>query len=370
MFDLHSYRRLTLLTGMILSLVVIAVACQAPTNPPPAAGRTDPPAADPSTRTPTGWYSVYFSDPQDPSSQKLRGGPDQDLAQAIDQARLSVDVAVLQLDLWSIRDALIDAQRRGVRVRMVTESDYLDEDEVQDLLQAGIQVVGDRREGLMHNKFLVIDRLDVWTGSMNFTVNEAYRNNNNLIRIRSELLAQNYTAEFEEMFLDDEFGPGSPATTPNPDLTIAGSPVESCFSPDDGCTARLVEAIASAQQDIVFLAYSFTSDELAQALMDRLDHGVQIAGVIESGQATTNRGSKWSLFQSTTMDIILDSNPNQMHEKVMVIDKRIVAMGSFNFTYSAETRNDENLLIIENPALAAIYLAEFNRIYQQAQQFQ
>ena len=48
------------------------------------------------------------------------------------KTRFSVDVAVLQLDLWSIRDALLDAHRRGVQVRMVTETDYIDEDEVQE----------------------------------------------------------------------------------------------------------------------------------------------------------------------------------------------------------------------------------------------
>ena len=57
----------------------------------------------------------------------------------------------------------------------------------------------------MHNKFTVIDRLEVWTGSMNYTINEAYFNDNNLIRIRSEQLAENYSTEFEEMFVDDQF---------------------------------------------------------------------------------------------------------------------------------------------------------------------
>ncbi len=273
---------------------------------------------------------------------------------------------MLQLDLWSIRDALLDAHRRGVQVRMVTETDYMDEDEVQELIQAGIPVLGDSREGLMHNKFTVIDRLEVWTGSMNYTINESYYNDNNLIRIRSEQLAENYSTEFEEMFVDDQFGPGSPANTPHPSLTIAGTRLESCFSPDDGCTARLEEVIEGAQNNLVFLAYSFTSDELADALIDRAQEGVRVEGVIETGQATTNRGSKWQDLLSAGIDVRLDNNPNQMHNKVMVIDGQIVALGSFNFTYSAETRNDENLLIVYDPQLAEIYLAEFERIFNQS----
>jgi hypothetical protein len=146
-----------------------------------------------------------------------------------------VDVAVLQLDLWSIRDALLEAHRDGVKVRLVVESDYSDSQELQELIEAGIPVLGDRREGLMHNKFTIIDRQEVWTGSMNYTITDGYRNNNNLVRINSPQLAQNYTTEFEEMFVDDSFGPGSPANTPNPSMILNGVRLESCFSPDDGC---------------------------------------------------------------------------------------------------------------------------------------
>jgi len=99
---------------------------------------------DPTTTAPTqtssdtaaGWYFVYFSDPGGPNAGSLRGGPDKYLADAIDQARLSVDVAVLDLDLWSIRDALLAAHRRGVTVRLVTDSDYIDNPEVQALKEA------------------------------------------------------------------------------------------------------------------------------------------------------------------------------------------------------------------------------------------
>ena len=83
------------------------------------------------------WYQVYFSAPDSPSASTLRGGPDAHLAGAIDQARISVDVAMDRLDLWSLKDALLDAHRRGVAVRVVMETESLDSEEVQDLQEAG-----------------------------------------------------------------------------------------------------------------------------------------------------------------------------------------------------------------------------------------
>jgi len=181
--------------------------------------------------TPTSnWFSVYFTDPAGTAAKSLRGGPDAHLAAAINAAKLSVDIAAYELDLYSVRDALIDAHRRGVTVRFVTDSDNIEKHEVQDLKDAGIPVLGDRHEGLMHDKFVVIDRLEVWSGSMNYTINDAYKNNNNLIRIRSPHLAEDYTAEFEEMFINDQFGPDSPANTPYPSLSVEGTPIEVYFS--------------------------------------------------------------------------------------------------------------------------------------------
>ena len=64
----------------------------------------------------------------------------------------------------------------------------------------------------------------------------------------------------------------------------------------------------------------------------------------------------------------LDANPNQMHDKVMIIDSQVVVTGSFNYTYSAEKYNDENLLVLYNPQIAEQYLAEFERIFNQTSQ--
>jgi phosphatidylserine/phosphatidylglycerophosphate/cardiolipin synthase-like enzyme len=320
--------------------------------------------ADPSVE----WVHVYFTAPGEPNAKSLRGGPDADLAAAIDAARLSVDVAVYELNLWSVRDALIAAHRRGVAVRLVTDSDNIDSEEIQDLKDVGIQVLGDRRESLMHNKFVIIDGQEIWSGSMNFTINDAYKNNNNLIRIRSAELAQDYTNEFEEMFIRDQFGQGSPANTPYPSLVVEGTPLEIYFSPDDGASAHLVEHIQEARRSIHFLAYSFTSDAIAEAILERAQSGVAVSGVFEASQAETNFGGEYQRLHDAGIDVRLDSNVYNMHHKVIIIDGQVVVTGSYNFSANAEERNDENLLVIDNPVLAGQYEAEFAQIFSQAEQ--
>ncbi|MFM8319787.1 MAG: phospholipase D-like domain-containing protein [Chloroflexota bacterium] len=361
---LHRARLAGALRLLVLAALIVSAGCSG-RQPAPTEGslRTSHPAASPAAG---GWYTLYFTDPDGPNRERLRGGPDAALAQAIRAARVSVEMAVLQLDLWSIRDALLDAQQRGLLVRVVIESDYRDAPEVQDLLQAGIALLGDRREGLMHDKFTIIDRQEVWMGSMNYTVNEAYKNNNSLLHIRSRELAQDYLAEFEEMFRDDQFGPGSPANTPQPSLNINGTPVSVCFSPDDGCAAQIAAVLEQARQSIDFMAYSFTSDDLAQVILDRAGAGVRVRGVMETGQISSNSGGEYANFLKAGLDVRKDGNRANMHHKVIIVDGRYVIVGSYNFTYNAETRNDENLLIIDSPQIAGQYLAEFQKVYQAA----
>ncbi len=221
-----------------------------------------------------GWFELYFTDPTSPLASQETGGPDGPLAAAIDEARLTVDVAIYSLSLNSVRDALIRAHKRGVQVRMVMESDNLDRTDPQILMDAGIPILGDRREGLMHDKFMVIDNSEVWLGSMNFTDTGAYADNNNLMRIRSVEMAENYTKEFEEMFVDDMFGPDVVAETPNPRVIIDGTPMDVYFSPDDHIQDSFVELIENAQESINFMAFSFTSDPIGDAVKARAEENV------------------------------------------------------------------------------------------------
>jgi phosphatidylserine/phosphatidylglycerophosphate/cardiolipin synthase-like enzyme len=315
----------------------------------------------------TGWLEIYFTNPAATHAADYEGGPDEILAEAIDQARLSVEVAAYSLNLWSIRDALIRAQKRGVVVRMVMESDNMDNQEIQQILDAGIPVIGDQREGLMHNKFIVIDQSEVWTGSMNFTIRGAYEDNNNLIRIRSTQVAEEYTIKFNEMFEENLFGPHTRTATPNINLTINGTLIEIQFAPEDGVAARLLALIQDAQESIYFMASSFTANNLGDAISQRAADGLTVAGVMDDEQINSNQGSEYDQFMQAGLDVRRDGNAGLMHHKVIIIDRSIVITGSYNFSASAEERNDENVVIIHNAEVAAQYLAEFKRVYDQGQ---
>lgn len=364
----------------LFMILILLTACNAATTTPPA---SLPPTVGSVTEEPLstlteiplaagygvdgGWFELYFTNPSSPLALQQTGGMDIPLAAAIDSAKLSVDVAIYSLSLNSIRDALLRAYDRGVQVRMVMESDNLDRSDPQKLKDAGIPIIGDRREGLMHNKFVVVDNSEVWTGSSNFTDTGIYLDNNNMIRIRSVKIAENFTKEFEEMFIDDKFGDTIVSETPNPRVIIEGTPVDVYFAPDDKVQASLVDVINTAQESIYFMAFSFTADPLGAAIRARAEDGVTVAGVMDTEQVNSNIGTEFDPFRQAGLDVYRDGIEGQMHHKVMIIDESIVILGSYNFTNSAEIRNDEAVLVIYNEDIAAQFIAEFQRVYEQAQ---
>ena len=313
------------------------------------------------------WFEVYFTDPSNPASPQMTGGLEERLVAAVDAARLSVHAAVFNITLNAVRDALVRAHRRGIDVRLVTESDNMDGEDLLRLVEAGIPVLGDRREGTMHNKFMVIDGTEVWTGSMNYTVSGTYLDNNTLMRIASTEMAANYEAEFAEMFEDDIFGDRTGRSTPHPHLGIDGTQVDALFSPDDDVEGELVDLLNSAGESINFLAFSFTSDALGDAIRRADRAGIRVRGVMDSEQASSNAGTEWADFASAGLDVRLDGNPGQMHEKVIIIDKAVVVLGSYNFSRNARETNDENAIVIHSRPIAEQFVLEFERIHALAE---
>jgi phosphatidylserine/phosphatidylglycerophosphate/cardiolipin synthase-like enzyme len=314
------------------------------------------------------WYQLFFSTPKYPDKKEYHhGGIDEQLVAFINTATKTIDLADYDFDLENVANALAQAANRGVRVRMVTDTDTLtnDDPKVQKafgiLKQANIPIVDDQRPAIMHNKFMVVDQAAIWTGSWNFTDGDTYRLNNNAIRIASPELAQNYTAEFEKMFVAHKFGPRKPAGVPHPILTLNGVHVENYFAPEDKVANRVAQRLAQAQQSIHFLAFSFTSDVLGKAVIERAKAGIEVKGVFETTGSET-QFSELAPMKKAGIDVLQDGNPYSMHHKVFIIDGRTVIFGSYNFSSNADTDNDENLLIVDDPALAQAFEAEFQRV--------
>jgi phosphatidylserine/phosphatidylglycerophosphate/cardiolipin synthase-like enzyme len=320
------------------------------------------------------WLELYFIDPTSPFAQREVGSVDDIVSASITAAKQSVDVAVRSMSLDNITKALMTAARRGVAVRVITETDSLmARSNFQTLRDAGIPVIDDQQPGLMNNKFIVIDHAQVWTGSVDYNISGVFREYNSLVRVSSPEMAADYTKEFDEMFVNNQFGRLVVPETPYPSVSIQGTQVDVMFSPDDIVVDRLSKLLGEAEQSIYFLAYSFGSNDLGNVIREKASQGIAVGGVLESDQVTSeqanpNQVDELNRFRQAGVDIRLDGQPEVMNHKIMIIDGRIVIMGSYDFTNRAENENDENVLIIYNEKIAEKFMEEFQRVQSRAQQ--
>ena len=318
-----------------------------------------------------GFWQVFFTAPTGSGNRaNYVGGIDTQLADAINQVQRTLDIAAFEFNNPVLTTAVLAAHQRGVVVRMVVD----DANGIQSkdttlgqLTAAGIPVIDDSRSALMHNKFMIMDSTTLWTGSYNYSINDTYRNNNNLLSFRSQKIVQDFQNEFNKMFEQRQFGLSKPSNTPFSSFTQNGTPIQVLFAPEDRVVAAMAVALSSATKSIRFMAFSFTLDDIAGIMQQKAQQGVLINGIFETTGSETRTSELRPLFCSG-LAVKQDGNPFVMHHKVFIIDDKTVIVGSFNFSTGARDANDENMLIITDPDLALQYIEEFNRRWAEAKQ--
>ena len=318
------------------------------------------------------WWDVYFTDPQtinDPDN--ITGSIEEKLIQLINNAQISIHISSFEFNLTPVAEALIAAKNRGVDVKWVTDDKNGLNYDIQPgrgqfalLLAAGIEVKDDARTALMHNKFWIFDNETVWTGSTNITVNGIFKQNNNVLVIRSTDIAYIYEREFQEMW-SNQFGPRAPSTVNTQWAILNGTPLQVLFSAEDHVVSNLIALVNDAQVSVRFLAFSFTDYPLAKAMIDRAAAGVDVKGVYETF-GSTSTGSEMKTFWCAGVPVRQDGNGSFLHDKIIIIDNSIVVTGSLNYSSNADDSNEENVVILDNAEIAALYLLEFEKLWNQA----
>jgi len=274
------------------------------------------------------------------------------LIKNIENAQNTIHCAVYDLDETNIIHALA-RKSQTADVKIVMDKDN-DEGQISG---EGIRL--DDNNQLSHNKFCVFDNQRVWTGSFNPTERDNTKNNNNALLIYSSYLAGNYEKEFQELW-NGTFGRGN--TVKYPAVTINNKEIENYFCPEDRCKEHVINALSKAEKSIHFMTFSFTEEEIADAVLFK--NKLDIKGIFEKSQAGSQYSQYWRM-KDFGMSVIRDTNPFNMHHKVFIIDGKTVITGSYNPTGAGSYKNDENVLIIEDDALAQKFESEFGRLWDE-----
>ncbi|MBU1423492.1 MAG: T9SS type A sorting domain-containing protein, partial [Bacteroidetes bacterium] len=314
------------------------------------------------------------------------------IVERINNANWSIDAAVYNLSGTpgaTIASALVAAKNRGVLVRVVNEKGNDGNAPFNTLRANGIHIISDLYgandgTGLQHNKFFVIDyrggapdSIWVWTGSWNPTDPGTNDDRQNVIEFQDVALAGAYTCEFEEMWgsntetpnsTNSRFGARKFNNTPHK-FIIGGIYVESYFSPSDRTTTGIAKTLGKAQGSINVAILSFTRKELADSIVSKKKAGKKARVIMDNNSDT---GNQFDYLLTNGVDVRLKSGSGMLHHKYAIVDAEpfgltsYLVTGSHNWSSSAETKNDENTVIVRNNRVANLYLQEFAARYYEA----
>lgn len=296
------------------------------------------------------------------------------IIEKINNAQQTLDVAMYNNTRDDITDAIKAAHDRGVRVRYVAA---LNANSTALEPSVPFPVVYGNNIAIMHNKFLVIDadipeKAWVMSGSMNWSLSNVFNDYNNLLFIQDQSLARTYEIEFEEMWgsdgalpapLNQRFGNQKKDNTPHR-FIIGGIPVENYFSPSDKVTDKIVATVQTADASAEFAMFSFTKNEIADALVEKFNNGISVRGLMEN---INDSGSEYYYLKDLGIDLGEHYQTYQLHHKYLVIDALLpnsdptVLTGSHNWSQTAEDQNDENTLVIHDAEIARLFKAEFEK---------
>jgi phosphatidylserine/phosphatidylglycerophosphate/cardiolipin synthase-like enzyme len=273
-----------------------------------------------------------------------------------------------------VADAIRAAHSRGVKVRLVYNQDHRNpipvppppstQPEILETLGVSIRPVPGFRD-LMHHKYVIRDGRDVWTGSMNWTLDSWTRQENVVALVANPGVARGYTQNFEELWRTSEVDGTGEFAPPRADI-------RPWFCPGHGedLSHHIAAAIVKAQTRVRIASPVITASpilaNLAHVVSDRRS---DVAGVVDGtqmkqvfGQWHENGNAAWKLpliqrvFErgdftgKPSTPYSPDSVHDYMHAKVTVCDD-VTFVGSFNLSHSGE-QNAENVLEIRDAGVA------------------
>jgi phosphatidylserine/phosphatidylglycerophosphate/cardiolipin synthase-like enzyme len=300
---------------------------------------------------------------------------------------------------------LVDSNHDG----QLSAAELANRDALTILANASIPVIDDTADGsqgngLMHHKFMAIDGQRTLVTSANWTMSDVHGdlnhptsrgNANNLLVIDSPAVANTFGQEFNLMWgdgpggaADSRFHTGKPARDAIV-LPLGSGQIAIQFSPatkqtpwantTNGVIARTLDR---AQTSTSLALFVFSDPQLGNSLEAANQRGVKISALIDRdfayrpysqmlamlGMATckSHNNSHFWAKPITSAGVPDLTEGDLLHHKFAVIDHNLVVTGSHNWSAAANYKNDETLLVIENPQVTAHFQREFDRLYGSA----
>lgn len=134
------------------------------------------------------------------------------------------------------------------------------------------------------------------------------------------------------------------------------------FSPGGDCLHRIQRLIEEAQRTLDLCVFTITDNRIVAKLEEAHKRGIAIR-VISDNDKSSDLGSDLDHLIKIGIDCRFDQTSAHMHHKFAVADNDLLLTGSYNWTRSAASANDENIIVTNNPAMVNSFAEKFQEIW-------
>lgn len=289
-----------------------------------------------------------------------------EILSSIINAQQNIDIAIYgYTTTYKIEKAIKDAIARGVKVRLIYDTDSKGENiypntfDMVNIIESNKN--DDNSPFTMHNKFYIFDDEKIITGSANLSHTDmSGYNSNSIVSIRSKEIAKIYKREFEQMYYGKFH---------NAKISFGENKVDNIriyFSPQDKTINNAILPLIKQAKNYIYIpTFVITENDITQELINAKNRGVDVRIILDALSAS-NKHSKDKILRIANIKLKTENYAGKMHSKSIIIDDKYLVIGSMNLSNSGNNKNDENCLIINDSKIAKFYkeffLYQWNKI--------
>lgn len=290
----------------------------------------------------------------------------------INSAKTSLDIAQFSFSVSAIEQALLAAQKRGVKIRLAINADQGEGDTVaKRLATSGLDVKfiagrdlnyveknGDTMQGLLHNKFMIVDGSTLINGSNNWSSTGTTINDENSIVISStasDSMIKAFVCDFEAVWSNNLVGSSACSTS------------EVFFTPSRAAVKMIKAGLQSATKSIDVLMHRLLMKELIKELIKAQQRGVKVRVVVNDQQKEEVSGQVYQELIAAGGEIkykrTIGTLAQLMHDKLAIVDGKLLLNGSGNWSSSAFANNYENYVRYTDTRVVTPFNSLFSRLW-------
>ncbi|KIC73214.1 hypothetical protein DB42_CE00190 [Neochlamydia sp. EPS4] len=259
---------------------------------------------------------------------------------AISNAKKSVLLLIFSMTSEEVIDALRQKSQEGVPVKVICDAKACPY--ISKKLGPQVELIRRLGKGLMHIKILVIDDIECWIGSANFTSESLNMHGNLVVALKNEALAATIKEKASTLHEYDRKGEVTHHTY------LAGDQeLQISFLPDDKkASVRIKQLIREAKKSIRIAMFTWTRFDMAKEVVEAQKRGVNVEVVLDRSSSNGASAKIAEMLKSHRVKLFYSAGTALLHHKFMWLDDHTLEVGSANWTKAAFTQNDDCFLVL------------------------